>query len=96
METAVGGRKIGSRTPNLQTCISSVKEERHEVWAVIPHQQHLMPVRQSPEEQVFRQLAHLEFGGRFPSRKLCCVVTSGRVFQGSYVAPSTQFGTANS
>jgi len=43
METAVGGRKIGSSTPNLQTCISSEKEERQEVWAVIPHQQHLMP-----------------------------------------------------
>ena len=71
METAVGGRKIGSSTPNLQTCISSEKEERQEVWAVRPHQQHLIPVRQTSEEQIFRHLAHFELGGRLPSRKLC-------------------------
>ena len=59
METAVGGRNIGCSTPKVQTCISSVKEERQEECAVMPHQQHLMPVRQTSDEQIFRHTAHL-------------------------------------
>ena len=67
MDAAVGGRNIGSKTPKVHICISSVNEERQEEWAVIPHQQHLMPVRQTSEEQILRQTAHFELGGRFPS-----------------------------
>ena len=37
METAVGGRKIGSRSPYLQTCISSGIDDIHEECDVSPH-----------------------------------------------------------
>lgn len=39
------------------------------IFTVIPHHSHRMPARHSLDQQVFRQTAHLEFVGKFPSRQ---------------------------
>ncbi len=98
MEMAEGGRKMGSSTPNWQAACADDIPARQEECAVSPHHWHLIPVRHSALQQALRHRAHLLLLGRLPSWKWCVVprVDSLRDLPGSYVALSTQLGTANS
>ena len=41
----------------------------HSMLTVIPHHSHLIPARHSLDQQIFRQIAHLELVGKLPSRQ---------------------------
>ena len=72
----------------------------NKILTVIPHHWHRTPVRHSADQHDLRHLTHLELFGKFPSWKWWVVPVklfgSFKDFAGSYVALSTQFGTANS
>lgn len=97
------GLKDGERNASMKifrACAQEAGGQEIEkvVLTVRPHHWHLIPMRHSADQQLFRHFAHLELLGRFPSWKWWVVplVYSFRDLLGSYVALSTQLGTANS